>query len=101
MSQFDDDKPMNTAESQAPGSTPERRFAMPPVPENLNGMLSNEQKIAMNQKLQFGWLVKFVRRPLFQPAEVVLSNPEGSEFLYLDADGTTRNYFNVRTDDLR
>lgn len=74
---------------------------MPPVPENLSGMLSNEQKIALNQKQQFGWFVKFVRRPLFQPPEVVLSNPDGSEFLYLDADGTTRRYFNVRTEDLR
>lgn len=101
MSQFDDDKSMNTAETQMPGNAPERRYAMPPIPENLTGMLTNEQKIALNQKQQFGWFVKFVRRPLFQPVEVVLSNPDGSEFIYLDADGTTRDYFNVRTDDLR
>jgi len=101
MSQFDDDKSMNTAETQMPGNAPERRYAMPPIPENLIGMLTNEQKIALNQKQQFGWFVKFVRRPLFQPVEVVLSNPDGSEFIFLDADGTTRSYFNVRTDDLR
>lgn len=101
MSQFDDDKSMNTAETQMPGNAPERRYAMPPIPENLIGMLTNEQKIALNQKQQFGWFVKFVRRPLFQPVEVVLSNPDGSELIFLDADGTTRSYFNVRTDDLR
>jgi hypothetical protein len=55
----------------------------------------------MNQKQQFGWFVKFVRRPLFQPMEVVLSNPDGSEFLLLETDGITRPFFNVRTDDLR
>ncbi|MGB0222878.1 MAG: hypothetical protein ACPF85_06365, partial [Luminiphilus sp.] len=81
---------MNTAETQMPGNIPERRYAMPPIPENLAGMLTNEQKIALNQKQQFGWFIKFVRRPLFQPVEVVLSNPDGSEFIFLDADGTTR-----------
>ena len=101
MSQFDDDKSMNTAETQMPGNAPERRYAMPPIPENLTGMLTNEQKIALNQKQQFGWFVKFVRRPLFQPIEVVLSNPDGSEFLMLENDGVTRPFFNVRTDDLR
>jgi len=55
----------------------------------------------LNQKQQFGWFVKFVRRPLFQPFEVVLSNPDGSEFLMLENDGVTRPFFNVRTDDLR
>lgn len=101
MSQFDDDKPMNTAETQTPGNVPERRYSMPPIPENLAGMLTNEQKIALNQKQQFGWFIKFVRRPLFQPVEVVLSNPDGTEFIFLDADGTTCAFFNVRTDDLR
>ena len=82
-------------------SVAERRMRMPPIPDDFFSLITNEQRIALNQKQQFGWFVKFVRRPLFQPLEVVLSNPDGSEFLYLDADGTTRNYFNVRTDDLR
>ena len=89
---------INSADSQ---NVAERRMRMPPIPDDFFSLITNEQKIALNQKQQFGWFVKFVRRPLFQPVEVVLSNPDGSEFIFLDADGTTRAYFNVRTEDLR
>jgi hypothetical protein len=82
-------------------SVAERRMRMPPIPDDFFGLITNEQRIALNQKQQFGWFVKFVRRPLFQPIEVVLSNPDGSEFLMLENDGVTRPFFNVRTDDLR
>ena len=89
---------INNAQSQ---SVAERRMRMPPIPYDFFSLITNEQKIALNQKQQFGWFVKFVRRPLFQPIEVVLSNPDGSEFLMLENDGVTRPFFNVRTDDLR
>lgn len=82
-------------------SVAERRLRMPPIPDEFVSLITHEQRIALNQKQQFGWFVKFVRRPLFQPIEVVLSNPDGSEFLVLDTDGVTRPFFNVRTDDLR
>jgi hypothetical protein len=89
---------INNAQIQ---SVAERRMRMPPIPDDFFGLITNEQRIALNQKQQFGWFVKFVRRPLFQPLEVVLSNPDGSEFLMLENDGVTRPFFNVRTDDLR
>ncbi len=91
-------EPINNLQSQR---VAERRMRMPPIPDQIGGLITNEQKIALNQKQQFGWFVKFVRRPLFQPIEVVLSNPDGSEFLMLENDGLTRPFFNVRTDDLR
>ena len=65
---------------------------MPPIPDDFFSLITHEQRIALNQKQQFGWFVKFVRRPLFQPIEVVLSNPEGSEFLLLETDGITRPF---------
>ena len=83
------------------GGVVERRMRMPPIPDDFHSLITHEQGIALNQKQQFGWFVKFVRRPLFQPIEVVLSNPDGSEFLMLENEGTTRPFFNVRTDDLR
>ena len=82
-------------------SVAERRSRMPPIPDDFHQLITHEQRIALNQKQQFGWFVKFVRRPLFQPVEVVQSNPDGSEFLMLENEGTTRPFFNVRTDDLR
>lgn len=87
--------------TQETQSVAERRSRMPPIPDDFHSLITHEQRIALNQKQQFGWFVKFVRRPLFQPIEVVLSNPDGSEFLMLENEGTTRPFFNVRTDDLR
>lgn len=104
MGMEDDSHKMTTAENvQAmnSGTVVERRMRMPPIPDDFVSLITHEQRIALNQKQQFGWFVKFVRRPLFQPIEVVLSNPEGSEFLLLETDGVTRPFFNVRTDDLR
>ena len=95
---------MNAAgniQAENPSSVAERRMRMPPIPDDFSNLITHEQRIALNQKQQFGWFVKFVRRPLFQPIEVVLSNPDGSEFLVLETDGITRPFFNVRTDDLR
>ena len=89
---------IKTQETQ---SVAERRSRMPPIPDDFHSLITHKQRIALNQKQQFGWFVKFVRRPLFQPIEVVLSNPDGSEFLMLENEGTTRPFFNVRTDDLR
>lgn len=86
---------------ESTGNIAERRLRMPAIPEDFFSLITHEQRIALNQKQQFGWFVKFVRRPLFQPIEVVLSNPDGSEFLLLDTEGLTRPFFNVRTDDLR
>lgn len=95
---------MNAVEDmtrQTTGGIAERRMRAAPIPDELLNLLTQEQRIALNQKQQFGWFIKFVRRPLFQPIEVVLSNPDGSEFLVLDTDGMTRPFFNVRDDDLR
>ena len=76
-------------------------MCMPPTPGDFFSLITDEQKIALKQKQQFSWFVKFVRRPLFQPIEVVLSNPDGSEFLLLENDAVTRPFFNVRNNDLR
>ena len=94
MSAAEQIQPKNT------GSVAERRMRMAPIPDDFFSLITHEQRIALNQKQQFGWFVKFVRRPLFQPIEVVLSNPDGSEFLILETEGIARPFFNVRTDDL-
>ena len=92
------EEPINNVQSQ---SEAERRMRMPPIPDDFLSLITNPQKITLNQKQQFGWFVQFVRRPLFQPIEVVLSNPDGNEFLLMEHDGVTRPFLDVRTDDLR
>ena len=47
-------EPINNAQSQ---SLAERRTRMPPIPADFSSVITNEQKIALNQKQQFGWFV--------------------------------------------
>ena len=44
-------EPINNAQSQ---SVAERRMRMPPILDDFGGLITNEQKIALNQKQQFG-----------------------------------------------
>ena len=76
---------INNAQSQG---VAEHRMRMPPSPENFFSPITYKQKIALKQKQQFAWFVKFVRRSLLQPIEMVLSNPDNSDFLMLKNDGT-------------
>lgn len=83
--------------STADASAAERRGRDESLPANVHRLLNDDQRIALNFKQQFGWFVAFVRRPLFQPVEVVLSNPDGSDFMTLEEDGALRPFYNVRT----
>lgn len=90
---------MNMNMNMSSAAVAERRGRDESLPTNLHRLLNDEQRIALNLKEQFGWFVAFVRRPLFQPVEVVLSNPDGSDFMTLEEDGALRPFYNVRTRD--
>ena len=77
----------------------ERRGRQAAVPEQLNKTLSFEQSVTLTAKSQFGWTLAFVRRPLFQDIEVVITNPDRSEYVMIHEDGSTRPFYNVRSDD--
>lgn len=77
----------------------ERRGRQPAVPDQLQKTLSFEQSVTLTAKSQFGWTLAFVRRPLFQDIEVVITNPDRTEYLMIEEDGSTRAFFNVRTED--
>jgi len=82
-----------------PSGTSERRGRQPAVPDQLEKTLSFEQSVTLTAKSQFGWTLAFVRRPLFQDIEVVITNPDRTEYLMIEEDGSTRAFYNVRTDD--
>ncbi len=93
---------MNTALSfKSSQNASERRGRELARPDRLEKTLSFEQTVTMTAKEQFGWAVAFVRRPLFQPVEVVIVNPDHTEYLIIDEDGSTRPFYNVRTEDFR
>jgi hypothetical protein len=90
---------INLNSNMSNAAVAERRGRDESLPANLHRILNDDQRIALNLKEQFGWFVAFVRRPLFQPVEVVLSNPDGSDFMTLEEDGALRPFYNVRTRD--
>ena len=79
----------------------ERRGRDRARPDDLNKLLSFEQNVTLTSKEQFGWTVAFVRRPLFQQVEIIIANPDKTEYLQLQEDGSTLPFYNIRTNDLR
>ncbi len=79
----------------------ERRGHASVKPRNLKALLSLHQTWTLAAKERFGWTIAFVRKPLFQEVDIILTNPEKTEFLRLEEDGSTSAIANVRSDDCR
>ena len=65
----------------------EKRKGSTPVPDNLTGMLNQLQLLALRQIEQFGWSLRFVRRPMFQSAVPVVMDGQGAKIGVLEEDG--------------
>ena len=65
----------------------ERREGKPPVPQDLDEYLNEEQKHTYHTMSGFGWRIYFLRRPLFQPPTVVMINHEGTRIAVLEQNG--------------
>lgn len=65
----------------------ERRKGLPAVPTDLRTILSAAQKNALDELETFGWVVDYVRRPLFQEPRVIVRNPQSGARAIIDADG--------------
>jgi hypothetical protein len=66
----------------------EQRIGKPPVPENLEETLNEEQLFTLRRMEVFGWELKFIRRPLFQDVLPVLFHTDSNQFGVLEDDGT-------------
>ncbi|MEX0730977.1 MAG: hypothetical protein WED00_11375 [Aquisalimonadaceae bacterium] len=68
----------------------ERRKNTPPVPqrENLAKMLNSNQLLTLHRLENYGWQLKFVRRPLFQDPVLILYNATDGRHSLLEADGS-------------
>lgn len=76
-----------TAEAVVSSSWVEKRKGESPVPEDLEEYLNPQQLRALHQIQNFGWELKFVRRPLFQEPIAVIMNNDGDRIGTLEADG--------------
>lgn len=66
----------------------EQRIGVPPVPENIVETLNEAQLHTLRRMENFGWELKFIRRPLFQDVLPVLVHLDSNKTGVLEEDGT-------------
>ena len=66
----------------------ERRGEGNQVPESLNEVLNETQLLALSKMEGFGWVLAFIRRPLFQDIVPVLLHPDRNKLGTLEDGGT-------------
>ena len=54
-----------------------KRRGEPAVPPNADSLMTEEQQTALQNLEGFGWELSVVRRPKFEPVEIVLQHSEG------------------------
>jgi hypothetical protein len=65
----------------------ERRTIDRPQARALERLLNTAQLETLHSIEHFGWELKFVRKPLFQPAVPVVFDPDRSHFAVIEEDG--------------
>ena len=65
----------------------EKRHGDDPIPKNIEDWLTQDQLDALNQISNFGWELKFVRRPAFQDPIAVVYRADGNKIGVLQKDG--------------
>ena len=65
----------------------EKRVGAEPVPHNLSELLTELQRTSLRRIENFGWQIKFIRRPRFQPPVVDVENTTGMNIGILEEDG--------------
>lgn len=66
----------------------EKRNQQNPIPADLTEHLNADQILALRQIENYGWNLKFVRRPPFQESVTVVTGPGGEPIGVLETDGT-------------
>ena len=65
----------------------DRRTTRNRLLETPEEVLNDPQIITLNKMEGFGWMLAFIRRPLFQDVIPVLRHPDCNKLAVLDADG--------------
>ena len=76
----------------------ERRTATHKSGRELRSELNDAQLETLNELERFGWQLKFVRRPLFQPSIPVVFDGDRKHYAVLEPDGTLNEHpaFTIR-----
>ena len=68
-------------------SIEERRNKEAPIPSDLESLLSDKQKASIDELIDKGWKLWFVRRPKFQSIVPVLTDNKNEEIVMIGEDG--------------
>jgi len=76
----------------------ERRTGTHKSGRELRSELNDAQLETLNELERFGWQLKFVRRPLFQPSIPVVFDGDRKRYAVLEPDGTLNEHpaFTIR-----
>jgi len=76
----------------------ERRGSEQESSARLRALLNEDQLMTLVELEQFGWSLKFVRRPMFQPSIPVVIDADRKRYAVLEADGTLNEHpgFTIR-----
>ena len=79
---------------------PERRKDQPHSTRELRTQLNEAQRDTLAELERYGWQLKFVRRPLFQPSVPVVFDGDRKSFAILEPDGSLNEQppFDIRHD---
>lgn len=79
---------------------PERRKGQHRTSRELRADLNDAQRETLTDLERFGWQLKFVRRPIFQPSIPVVFDGDRKTYAILEPDGTLNEHpgFDIRTD---
>jgi len=66
----------------------ERRNGEEEGTSRLRDLLNDDQRMTLVELEHFGWALKFVRRPLFQPSNPVVFDADRKRYAVLEADGS-------------
>lgn len=71
----------------------------PPVPENWQTLLTEQQLLSLQGLTNFGWYVYFIRRPMFLESTVVLKH-DSLGYRVLEDDGFfDKPFYDLREED--
>lgn len=78
----------------------ERRITPRRAGSELRSDLNDAQLGTLADLERFGWQLKFVRRPMFQPSVPVVFDPDRKTYAVLETDGTLNQHpaFEIRGD---
>ena len=79
---------------------PERRKDEHKSTRELRDELNEAQRDTLAELERYGWQLKFVRQPIFQPSVPVVFDGDRKSYAVLEADGTLNEHppFDIRHD---